>query len=151
MLELRIPPLLVTLLFACVMTGAAYATSSLSVEAAALRWLGGMTVLIGIAVCVGGVVAFRIARTTVDPTRPEKASALVRGGIYRWTRNPMYLGFFLVLVGLALLLGSWIALVLAVGFIPYMNRFQIEPEERALSGLFGAEFEAFRHDVRRWL
>jgi len=151
MLELRIPPLLLTFIIACVMAGVAYATSPLSVEAIALRWIGSVTVLAGVAVCLSGVMAFRAARTTVDPTKPGNATALVRGGIYGWTRNPMYLGFFLVLAGLALMLGSWIALVLAAGFIPYMNRFQIGPEERVLSGLFGAEFDAFRRDVRRWL
>ncbi len=151
MLELRIPPVLVTILFACVMTGAAYATSSLSLNGAAMPWLGGATILAGIGVCAGGVTAFRAARTTVDPTRPGKATTLVRDGVYRRTRNPMYLGFFLPLAGLALVLGSWIALVLAAGFVPYMNRFQIEPEERALSELFGSEFEAFRRDVRRWI
>lgn len=151
MLELKIPPLLVTLLFACVMTIVAFATPSLSVGGAFLWWAGAIVIVAGVAVCAAGVRAFRRARTTTDPTKPGKASSLVRGGIYRWTRNPMYLGFLLVLLGLALLLGSWIALLIALLFIPYMNRFQIAPEERALATLFGGDFDAFRRDVRRWI
>ena len=151
MLTLRIPPLLLTLLFACVMTVVAIATPAISLNAPALLWAGSAIVLAGIAVCAGGVLAFRRAGTTVDPTRPEKASALVRSGIYRFTRNPMYLGFMLLLVGLGVLLGHPAALVTALAFVPYMNRFQIEPEEEALTRLFGDEFERFRREVRRWL
>lgn len=150
-LELKIPPLLVTVLFACVMTVAAFATNALAIDATALTWLGCATIMLGLFVCMSGVVAFRRARTTVDPTQPDNASALVRSGIYRWTRNPMYLGFLLLLVGLALLLGSWVALLVSLGFVAYLNRFQIEPEERALSAIFGSEFDAFRRDVRRWI
>lgn len=151
MLELRIPPLLLTALFAAVMMAMALAMPSLSRSLPVMNWLGAVVVAAGLAVCVSGVTAFRQARTTVDPTRPEKASSLVRGGIYRYTRNPMYLGFLLLLLGLAAFLGSWPALIVALLFVPYMNRFQIEPEERALARLFGGEFELYRGEVRRWL
>lgn len=151
MLELRIPPLLLTALFAAVMVAVALATPSLSLSVPASMWLGAIVAVAGLAVCAGGVAAFRRASTTVDPTRPDKASSLVRDGIYRYTRNPMYLGFLLMLVGLAFFLGNWPALVVALAFAPYMNRFQIEPEERALARLFGAEFDRFRAEVRRWL
>ena len=151
MLALRIPPVLLTVLFACVMTAAAMATPALSLDAPVLWWAGGAIILAGVAVCVGGVLAFRLAGTTVDPTRPDKASALVRSGIYRFTRNPMYLGFLLLLVGLGVLLGHPAALIIALAFVPYMNRFQIEPEEEAQARLFGEEFERFRCEVRRWL
>jgi protein-S-isoprenylcysteine O-methyltransferase Ste14 len=151
MLTLRIPPLLLTLIFACVMIAAAMATPALSLDAPALRWAGTAIILAGLAVCAGGVLAFRRAGTTVDPTRPDKASALVRSGIYRFTRNPMYLGFLLLLVGLGVLLGHPAALIIALAFVPYMNRLQIEPEEEALARLFGEEFARFKREVRRWL
>jgi protein-S-isoprenylcysteine O-methyltransferase Ste14 len=151
MLTLRIPPLLLTVIFACVMIAAAMATPAISLDAPALRWAGSAVILVGLAVCAGGVLAFRRAGTTVNPTQPHKASALVRSGFYSFTRNPMYLGFLLLLIGLGVRLGHPGALIISLAFVPYMNRFQIKPEEKALARLFGEEFERFRREVRRWL
>ena len=83
--------------------------------------------------------------------QPESASALVVSGIYRLTRNPMYLGFLLILLGWALFLSNGLAVLAVPAFVFYMNRFQIEPEERALAAIFGAEFVAYKSHVRRWL
>ena len=83
--------------------------------------------------------------------KPGSASVLVDGGIYRLTRNPMYLGFFVVLLGWAIFLSNIVAFLLLPAFIFYMNRFQIEPEEKALVGLFGQTFVAYKTRVRRWL
>jgi protein-S-isoprenylcysteine O-methyltransferase Ste14 len=103
------------------------------------------------AVDVAGMLAFLKARTTVNPLRPEKASALVTGGIFRWTRNPMYLGMAMLLVAWAVYLANPISVVLIPVFVVYMNRFQIAPEERALESRFGAQFTEYRDRVRRWL
>ncbi|MBG6289848.1 isoprenylcysteine carboxylmethyltransferase family protein [Pseudomonas nitroreducens] len=105
----------------------------------------------GAAVCLAGVLSFRLARTAVNPLRPETASALVSSGIYGHTRNPMYLGFAIALVAWAFYLASPVALLGVVGFVLYMNRFQIGPEEQALASLFGEAFAAYRTRVRRWL
>jgi protein-S-isoprenylcysteine O-methyltransferase Ste14 len=107
--------------------------------------------LAGLAVAVAGVVSFRRARTTVNPMRPETASHLVMSGIYRRTRNPMYLGMLLVLVGWALFLANALAFVFPIAFVLLMNRLQIVPEEAALAARFGAEFADYRAEVRRWL
>lgn len=107
--------------------------------------------LLGLGVCLAGVVSFHRARTTVNPLRPEKASALVDGGIYQYTRNPMYLGFATVLVAWSLVLASPLGMFGVVAFVLYMNRFQIAPEERALAILFGDEFSRYCVRVRRWL
>jgi protein-S-isoprenylcysteine O-methyltransferase Ste14 len=82
---------------------------------------------------------------------PEAASSLVVAGIYRVTRNPMYLGFLLILLGWAAWLSNVLALLPLAGFVIYMNVFQIRPEERALEALFGPEFEAYKKQVRRWI
>lgn len=82
---------------------------------------------------------------------PGGASSLVQGGIYRFTRNPMYLGFLLVLGGWAVLLANGLAFVGPLAFVAYLNRFQIGPEERALAGLFGPEYAKYRARVRRWV
>lgn len=108
-------------------------------------------VAVGVAFSVAGIVSFRRARTTVNPIKPESASSLVCTGTYRVTRNPMYLGIFLVLVAWAVFLSSAWALLAVVGFVLYMNRFQIAPEERALSDIFGNEYELYKARVRRWL
>lgn len=100
---------------------------------------------------VGGVIAFRRARTTVNPTTPEAASCLVCSGVYRITRNPMYLALLLLLTGWAIMLANPMNLLLLPVFVLYMNRFQILPEERMLLSLFGADYFAYQQSVRRWL
>jgi protein-S-isoprenylcysteine O-methyltransferase Ste14 len=72
-------------------------------------------------------------------------------GIYRFTRNPMYIGLLMTLLGWAAFLASLPALLFVIAFVLYMNRFQIQPEERALSSLFGADYAVYRARVRRWL
>jgi protein-S-isoprenylcysteine O-methyltransferase Ste14 len=112
--------------------------------------LGALLVLAGALVCVAGVLAFRRARTTVDPMHPAAASSLVVRGIYHRTRNPMYLGFALALLGWAVVLAKLSALLVLPLFVLYLNRWQIRPEEAALQARFGADFEAYAARVRRW-
>lgn len=105
----------------------------------------------GVMAALLGVVCFRRARTTVNPLQPAAASHLVVSGIYRRTRNPMYLGMLLVLLGWGVFLAHPPAMLLAATFIPLMNRLQIIPEERFLAARFGADFTAYQSAVRRWL
>jgi len=101
--------------------------------------------------CIAGVVSFRKAKTTVNPLKPETASSLVSSGVYRISRNPMYVGLSLFLVSLSTYLSSPLSIIGVVAFIFYMNRFQIEPEERALKEIFGTDFLNYMSQVRRWL
>lgn len=120
----------------------------------ALPWKYGVAStfgLLGVGVAVAGVRSFRRAKTTVNPFTPEKSSALVVSGVYRLSRNPMYLGMLLVLVGWAYALGSLPALVGLPVYIGYMNRFQIGPEECLLAEKFGDAFEGYCRRVRRWV
>lgn len=105
----------------------------------------------GILIAVAGVLEFRRVRTTVNPTTPHATSSMVRSGIFRHTRNPMYLGMLLVLAAWAVWLANPAAYAVVPAFLLYINRFQIEPEERILAGLFAGEFDAYRRSVRRWL
>jgi protein-S-isoprenylcysteine O-methyltransferase Ste14 len=150
-LELRVPPLAVLLIAGVVMGMIALWTPSLAWSQPVRVGIGEAFAAIGILIAVSGLVAFRRARTTASPLRPDKASSLVASGIYRYTRNPMYLGMLLVLVGWAVYLARPWALLVLPAFVMYMNRFQIGPEERVLEGIFGAEFDAYRRSVRRWL
>ena len=107
--------------------------------------------VVALIVGLSAVLGFHRAKTTVNPLKPDAASALVVRGIYRWTRNPMYLAMLLVLVAWACIVANWAALAILPLFVIYLNRFQIVPEERALHARFGAQFENYRRKVRRWL
>ena len=108
-------------------------------------------VFLGVLCAVLGVARFRAQKTTVNPLKPEQASSLVTQGIFRFTRNPMYLGMALVSVGWCAYLASLWALAGVLLFVLFIDRFQIQPEERVISDLFGKEFEEYRSRTRRWL
>lgn len=150
-LELKIPPPVIALLLAVSMWFARRYAPSLGL---AIPWRTPLAiglVILGIALALAGVLAFRKAKTTVNPLKPEATSAVVATGIYRFTRNPMYLGMLVVLVGWAVFLANGISFLLLPLFVLYMDRFQIGPEERVLSGHFGSEFDNYMKSVRRWL
>lgn len=107
--------------------------------------------LLGLAVSLVGIVAFRRAHTTIDPKHLTETSRLISSGIYRYSRNPMYLGVLLMLVGWAIYLGNVLSLLCTFIFIAYITRFQIIPEERLLGEKFEKEFLSYQRRVRRWL
>ena len=107
--------------------------------------------LLGVLCSAAGIRAFNKASTTVNPLNPAEASALVTTGIYRRTRNPMYVGLFLFLTGWAVWLSSPSNLVLLAGFVLVITELQIKPEEKALHEIFGEEYDAYRNRVRRWI
>ncbi|MGQ3003487.1 MAG: methyltransferase family protein [Hydrogenophaga sp.] len=149
-LALKVPPLALTAITAALM----YCLPAGILLPRLGIWQSVISVMVagaGLSVCLAGVQAFRKSRTTVDPRTPDAASALVTGGIYRYTRNPMYLGFLLVLLSLALYLGKLTAFAMLPAFILYINEFQIELEESALRAKFGAVFDFYAARVRRWL
>ncbi len=114
-------------------------------------WIATAVALVGALIAVAGVVSFRRAHTTVNPTTPARASSLVVSGIYQFTRNPMYLGFTLILLALAVFFSNALAVALVLCFVLYLDRFQIRPEERALARLFPEEFAGYKARVRRWM
>jgi protein-S-isoprenylcysteine O-methyltransferase Ste14 len=150
-IELRIPPPAVVVIAGALMWGIAAALPSLRVNVPHAGWIAAISVALGILIAGAGLVAFRRARTTANPMRPETASSLVTSGVYRWTRNPMYLGWLPILAGWAVYLQHPVSLLVVPLFMLYLTRFQIVPEERALAANFGTQFEAYRKRVRRWL
>ena len=150
-LEVKVPPPAVAGVAAIAMWCISWVTTPVQMPAT-LRLAACLALaLVGLAFSVAGIVAFRRARTTVNPTTPEAASALVSSGIYGVTRNPMYVGLSFVLVAWAVYLASAWALLGVLAFMLYIGRFQIVPEERALSKRFGAEYASYQAKVRRWL
>lgn len=150
-LELRVPPVVVTLACAGLMWAAAALSPSLAFDVPGRAVIAVVLAVAGAAVALAGVFAFRRAETTVNPVRPDAASSLVASGVYRVTRNPMYLGFLLALLGWAVWLAYPLAFLVLPLFVAYMSRFQIRPEERALRARFGESFESYSRSTRRWL
>lgn len=150
-LELKVPPLLVAAIGAGCIWGIERAAPGLRRAFPGQVTLSGVMFLLGLLVVIWALIGFRRASTTVNPTTPDATTAVVTTGVYRLTRNPMYLGFLLWLVAFTVLSGNVAAATVPVAFVLYMNRFQIEPEERALRARFGAAYDTYLHSVRRWL
>ena len=150
-LELKIPPPVVALLVALAMWGVSRDAAALPAAEFARLPLALALAVVGAAFDVSGLIAFRRARTTINPMKPQAASSIVDSGVYRLTRNPMYVGLFFVLCGWAAYLWTGWALAGPFAFAAYIGRFQIAPEEKALTALFGAKYLAYRERVRRWL
>lgn len=150
-LELRIPPVVQVVIFAMLMWLLERWFPGATVELPANLWIAVVFAVAGIAIALSGVWAFRRAKTTVDPRIPDQASSLVTGGIYRYSRNPMYLGFLLALLGWAIYLTNPFSLLMLPVFVLVMNRLQIVPEERFMLAKFGKEFNNYKASVRRWI
>jgi protein-S-isoprenylcysteine O-methyltransferase Ste14 len=150
-LELKVPPPAVALLAALVMWLAASTSDALAFTLPGRRAIMIALATLGVVISVAGLVSFWRARTTIHPTHPDATSSLVTSGVYRFTRNPMYLGLLLVLAAWAVHFANALALVGLPMFVLYIDRFQIAPEERVLTTKFGAAFDAYRRRTRRWL
>ena len=150
-LELKIPPPIVMLATALVMWLFSVFLPGLTLPA--LHSVTGAAIigLAGLSLSMAGIITFKRAQTTSDPRRPGSASTLVTSGIYRFTRNPMYLGILLVLIAWAIFLGNGLSLLFAFAFALYIHRYQVQPEERFLQEKFGADFARYKAKVRAWI
>jgi len=147
----RIPPPLVALIFGVAMWFANGVLPALDMAPGPRLSLALLILSAGVFVCIAGVVSFRLAKTTVNPLKPETASSLVSSGIFQYSRNPMYLGFTLILFSWAVFLANVFLLPFALAYALYIQRFQILPEELAMEKLFGDEFESYKQKVRPWI
>ena len=150
-LELKVPPPAVAIVLAALMWICAWATPAIGFLFPARNLCVIGLAVAGLAIDIVAIVSFVRAGTTVNPMKPESSSSLVVSGIYKLTRNPMYLGSLLFLAAWAIYLSNVPAFLLLPAFILYINRFQIAPEERALTARFGQEFDAYKASTRRWL
>jgi protein-S-isoprenylcysteine O-methyltransferase Ste14 len=147
----RVPPPILMLLAAAVM----WALNRWLPLAHLIRspWnrVGALPAAMGFAIAIAALVRFAQARTTVNPMDPSKATQLVTDGVFQFSRNPMYLGMALLLIGWALWLGSVSPWLIPPLFISVITRVQIIPEENALERLFGSPYSAYRGRVARWI
>ncbi|CAN7443090.1 methyltransferase family protein [Rhizobacter sp. LjRoot28] len=150
-LDHRIPPPLVGVAVAAGMWAAAGVGPALPLANGLRYGLIALLVAAGLAFDLSGLRAFRTKRTTVNPLRPERVSAMVTDGVYRWSRNPMYVGMVLFLLAWGVYLSALLPFLGPLAFMVYITVFQIRPEERALRERFGSEFDDYAARVRRWL
>lgn len=150
-LELVVPPPVVMLMIALLMWLLALFIPALSFIAISNLLIAVIVAVVGLVISTAGILSFRNQKTTIDPRKPAEVSALVTSGVYRFTRNPMYLGTLLILIGWGIYLGNALALVSAFLYVPYINRYQIQSEEQLLQDKFGAQFSAYKTKVRKWI
>lgn len=149
--RIRIPPPVIALICAVTMWAVFKLASALNFDFTGQKVIAGLVIGLGLSMDLISVKGFWSARTTINPIKIENASALVTGGLYRFSRNPMYLGLALVLSGWALWLGNPINVIGIAIFIGLMNALQIKPEEAVLAEKFGQEYRDYQRRVRRWI
>ena len=150
-LEVRVPPPAVALVFGLLMWLASSMVPPVEVAHGVRVGLAIGLAATGLTFGASAMLYFARARTTMNPMKPSATSSLVTHGVFRFTRNPMYLSLLLYLLAWAAYLSNWLALLLVPLFVVYITELQIKPEERALSAKFGTEYAAYSAQVRRWL
>ena len=148
-LKNRIPPPIVTLTFILLSFWLANYFPKLGFNFQGLLSL--LIILIGLSIVVIGVKTFHKSDTTVNPLNPKEASHLVTDGVFSYTRNPMYLGMLIIVLGVTVYNGVYIGIIILPCFIFYIKKFQIKPEEEAMQEIFADDYTDYFKRVRRWL
>ena len=150
-MALKLPPLLQLIISLLLIRLLAGWLPTIDAAESARYLLASLLVMLGFAIGGAGIISFHQAKTTIDPRYPHRSCSLVTDGIYRLSRNPMYVGLVMLQIAYCLYLGSGFGLLVVAGFVLAMNRLQIGPEERALEASFGDDYRRYRARVRRWL
>ena len=112
---------------------------------------GSFMIIIGLVIILSAIILFKKYQTTITPLNPFNATKLITEGIYKFSRNHMYLGLLMVLIGISIILNPIGGILLIPLFILYLNLFQIIPEENAMVDLFKDEFSEYQKNVRKWI
>ena len=107
--------------------------------------------ILGLIVFISAVRSFRKQKTTVNPLKPKQASSLVTSGIFRFSRNPMYLGMLIILLSISFKFNLLGGIIISLSFFIFITKFQIYPEEEAMNELFGDKFTQYSNTTRRWI
>lgn len=150
-MSLKIPPAIVTLIFGSLMWAVDWYLHVGWLNFNIVLWIAEVSCATGGIFGLLGLVQFYRHSTSIDPHKPDKASDLVTDGIYRISRNPMYVGLLFILAGYAFYLANLLTFLLLLLFVMYMNRYQILPEEVVMEEKFGDEYLRYKSEVRRWL
>ncbi|HTD91301.1 MAG TPA: isoprenylcysteine carboxylmethyltransferase family protein [Burkholderiales bacterium] len=146
-----VPPPVVAAIFGGVMWAVDRKLTAGQFESTKLTPIAVVLLIAGVTIMLAAAASLIAAKTTLNPLRPLRASSLITTGMFRISRNPIYLGDLLILTALAVWLGNVINVVVLGVFVWTINRFQIASEERALTKLFGERYVAYCSKVRRWL
>ncbi|NOH97913.1 isoprenylcysteine carboxylmethyltransferase family protein [Vibrio sp. 99-70-13A1] len=150
-LELKIPPVAVFIFLLLLSYGFSQHAEFGYVKLPFTTSLLIVGTVISVVIGLSGVWEFRKHKTTVNPTKPDGASTIVDSGVYGYTRNPMYLGLFILLFSLGYYFQNLVSISFSFLFVIYMNQFQIKAEEKILEQLFGASYVDYQQKVRRWI
>jgi len=151
--SLKIPPPIVALivLFAMKLARTIPSFEYGLIELPYHRPIGYLLAAVGILMVIVSNRQFHRASTTVNPMRPQEASTLVTAGLFRYSRNPIYLGMALLTLAGVAISQNLLNLLLVIAFVVYITLFQIRPEEQALRAKFGGAFDTYCERVRRWI
>jgi protein-S-isoprenylcysteine O-methyltransferase Ste14 len=149
-LELKIPPLVLMIIFGALMALSSVFLPHTLLDQNATILVLFCSVTVALALSLSASYSFKKANTTVNPLLPQATHALVTQGIYQYSRNPMYVGFTICLIGWAVFLNCPWLLPHILVFVSYLTRFQIKPEERILTTLFAKQYTDYQQHVRRW-
>jgi len=150
-LECRIPPPVVLLITVLLIWFIAGFDTALAISK---EWRWGSAIfftIIGLILDISSVLLFFKSKATVNPLKPTTSQQLVIQGFFNYSRNPMYLGMVFILLGAVCFFASPMSLVALLGFIYYITKYQIIPEERAMHANFGIDYDNYQQRVRRWL
>tara|TARA_E500000178_G_scaffold338916_1_gene379767 strand:+ start:100 stop:549 length:450 start_codon:yes stop_codon:yes gene_type:complete len=149
-MKTRVPPPILALL----MIGLVY-LSSLLIGSVSFDYQASVSVLlviVGLSCALPSYRLFARNKTTISPLTPSETSVLITQGMYRYSRNPMYLGLLLLIIAATIWFGTWFGIIISVFFILLINILQIIPEEEeALLQIFGEEYLEYKKKVRRWI
>lgn len=150
-MKTKIPPPAITLVLALLMLLSHYAYP-LVLGTSILRAISALLCLaLAVVFLSESLLSFMRHKTTILPFEPEKATSLVVSGVYKLSRNPMYLGMLLLLLALMLYLGNPALVLILLVYVLVLTKLQIQPEEQVLKKNFGADYEAYCRKVRRWI
>lgn len=150
-LELRFPPPIIFVISLLIIGLINWCFPSFRMESALILVLSGFCFLASGIIGLSSLAMFYRQKTTVNPINVSSATTLVDTGLYAFSRNPMYLALALLLLSICFWLGNLLGLTGVILFIAFITRFQIIPEERALSEIFGENYQRYCQRVRRWL
>lgn len=150
-LELLIPPPIVAVIIMIIQYGTYKLFPTCSFYWTGNRLVCTVLIIIGLSLGMVGIITFKKHFTTTNPSKPELSSLIGSSGIYKISRNPMYLGILFGLLGIGFYFENIISILASLLFLIYITQFQIKPEERILEKKFSENYQKYKHSTRRWI